>query len=126
MHLSIHQVILLVSHLGLISSVKATLSKDVTKCLKFHKVPFVISNSPNWTSYKTPHNLRLVYEPAVITIPETSQDVSASVKCAVEARLKVQPKGGGHSYASYSSGGRDGSLIVDMENFDLVELDRCK
>ena len=38
----------------------------------------------------------------------------------------MQPKGGGHSYASYSSGGRDGSLIVDMENFDLVEVDRCK
>ena len=62
----------------------------------------------------------------MITIPQTAQDVSASVTCAVKARLKVQPKGGGHSYASYSSGGRDGSLIVDMENYDLVEVDRCK
>jgi FAD/FMN-containing dehydrogenase len=126
MHFSIHQLSLLISSLAFTFSVEAAPSKDVTKCLSFHKVPFVISNSPNWTSYTTPHNLRLLYEPAVITIPETAQDVSASVNCAAAAKLKVQPKGGGHSYASYSSGGRDGSLIVDMEKFDLVDVDRCK
>ena len=126
MYFSVPHLSLLISFLTLTSSVEAAPGKDVTKCLKLHKVPFIVGNSPNWTSYTTPHNLRLVYEPAVITIPETAQHVSASVICAVAAKLKVQPKGGGHSYASYSSGGRDGSLIVDMEKFDLVDVDPCE
>ncbi|PVH79980.1 Glucooligosaccharide oxidase [Cadophora sp. DSE1049] len=94
---------------------------DVIDCLTSHNFPFVGKNSPNWTSYATPYNLRLVYEPAVITIPETPEHVSSSVTCAAAAGLKVQAKGGGHSYASYSSGGQDGSLIIDMEKFASVE-----
>lgn len=126
MHFSTHHPTLLLTSLTLTSLVSAIPSRDVVKCLQHNKVPFIINNSPNWTDYTTPHNLRLQYEPAVITIPETSQQVSASVKCAVAAKLKVQPKGGGHSYASYSSGGQDGSLIVDMERFDTVDVDQCK
>jgi FAD/FMN-containing dehydrogenase len=126
MRSSTHHSTLLLACLSLTSLVSAIPGRDVLKCLQHNKVPFIISNSPNWTDYTTPHNLRLQYEPAVITIPETSQQVSASVKCAVAARLKVQPKGGGHSYASYSSGGQDGSLIVDMEKFDMVDVDQCK
>ncbi|KAL2068383.1 hypothetical protein VTL71DRAFT_16481 [Oculimacula yallundae] len=125
MHFSNHHLSLLIGSLTLPSAVQAVPSKYVAKCLSFHNVPFVISNSPDWTSYTTPHNLRLIYEPAVITIPETARDVSASVVCAKAAGLKVQPKGGGHSYASYSSGGRDGSLIVDLEKFDLVEVNQA-
>ncbi|PBP23526.1 glucooligosaccharide oxidase [Diplocarpon rosae] len=96
---------------------------DVTNCLDADHVPYLIQSSSNWSSYATPYNLRLVYEPAVITIPESPDQVSSSVTCAAAAGLKVQAKGGGHSYASYSSGGQDGSLIVDMEKFSSVELD---
>ncbi|PBP18328.1 glucooligosaccharide oxidase [Diplocarpon rosae] len=96
---------------------------DVIHCLDSGNVPYLIKSSSNWSSYATPYNLRLVYEPAVITIPESPDQVSSSVTCAAAAGLKVQAKGGGHSYASYSSGGQNGSLIVDMEKFSSVELD---
>lgn len=99
---------------------------DVLDCLISHNVPYAVKDSANWTALSTPYNLRLVYEPAVITIPETLDHVSTSVTCAAAAGLKVQAKGGGHSYASYSSGGQDGSLIIDMENFASIELDQCE
>lgn len=97
--------------------------RSVTDCLTDKNVPFAISTSPNWTALQTPYNLRLQYTPAVITLPVTTQHVSDSVTCAAAANLKVQAKGGGHSYASYSSGGKDGSAIVDMENFNSISLD---
>jgi hypothetical protein len=99
---------------------------DVLDCLTSHNVTFSVDGSADWTALQTPFNLRLSYNPAVITTPETPEQVSASVTCAAAAYLKVQAKGGGHSYASYSSGGQNGSLIVDMEKFDEINVDQCK
>ena len=131
MHITFFQ--LLVSSLAIITSVEAASSysprkrqNDVIDCLNIHNVPYVDKSSTNWSSYSTPYNLRLVYEPAVITIPETPEQVSSSVTCAAAASLKVQAKGGGHSYASYSSGGQDGSLIIEMEKFASIEVDQSK
>jgi FAD/FMN-containing dehydrogenase len=108
---------------------KPTLYKsrsDVVDCLTSQNVRYAVKGSANWTSLSTPYNLRLIYEPAVITIPETPDHVSASVTCAAAVSLKVQAKGGGHSYASYSSGGQNGSLIIDMENFSSIEVDQSE
>jgi len=101
-------------------------STNILDCLNSHNVSYAIKSSANWTALSTPFNLRLVYEPAVITIPETPDHVSASVTCAAAAYLKVQAKSGGHSYASYSSGGQNGSLIVDLQKFDGISVDQCK
>lgn len=43
--------------------------------------------------------------------------------CAAASGLKVQAKSGGHSYASFSSGGKNGSLIVDLRAFNTIEVD---
>jgi hypothetical protein len=99
--------------------------ETITACLDSHHVIYVTQSSVDWTQYTTPFNLRLEFTPAVITLPETSQEVSDSVICAAQAGLKVQSKSGGHSYASFSSGGRDGSVIIDLENFNTVEVDTC-
>lgn len=99
---------------------------DVTDCLTAKNVTYADQNSANWTALSTPYNLRLVYEPAVIMIPETPDQVSEAVGCAVAAGLKVQAKGGGHSYASFSSGGQNGSAIIEMEKFDFIDVDQCK
>lgn len=108
------------------SPARYTSRSDVVDCLTSQNVPYAVKDSANWTALSTPYNLRLVYEPAVITIPETPDHVSASVTCAAAASLKVQAKGGGHSYASYSSGGQNGSLIVDMEKFSSIKVDQSE
>ncbi|TVY89190.1 Berberine bridge enzyme-like [Lachnellula willkommii] len=97
---------------------------DVLTCLAAGSVPYATPDSPNWTALSTPFNLRLQYDPAVITIPETQDQVSISITCAAAAGLKVQPKGGGHSYASHSTGGQHGSLVVEMEKFSEITVDQ--
>jgi hypothetical protein len=99
---------------------------SVIDCLNSHKVPYADSSSPNWTQLITPYNLRLPYTPAVVTLPTTSQEVGDGVACAAATSLKVQAKGGGHSYASFSSGGRNGSVIIDVESFNTIEVDQSE
>lgn len=50
-------------------------------------------------SWVNRYNLDISVEPVAVTRPETAQDVSDIVKCAVANSVKVQPKSGGHSYA---------------------------
>lgn len=96
---------------------------SVVECLTSYDVPFQTSTSSNWSSLILPYNLRLSWEPSIVTLPYTPSHVSDSVKCAAAAGLKVQAKSGGHSYASFSTGGRNGSVIVNLQNFHSIEVD---
>ena len=40
------------------------------------------------------------------------------------ANVKVQPRCGGHSFADYSIGGQDGSLVVDLKKLQKYEIDQ--
>lgn len=114
-----------VGHAGFVPST-ASLSTRQTAlldCLDKRSVPLTASTSANWTEFVTSYNIRLQYEPAVIIIPETTQQVSDAVVCASQNGIKVQAKSGGHSYASTSSGGKDGSMVVDLQRFHNVTLD---
>jgi FAD binding domain len=97
--------------------------QSLSDCLSAHNVPTKLISSPDWSTFESPYNLRLVYVPAAITLPTTPQQVSDSVTCAAAAGAKVQAKSGGHSYASFSSGGQDGSLIVDLQEFNSISVD---
>lgn len=99
---------------------------SVFECLDAKHITYLTPSSANWTAYQAPYNLRLPWTPDVITVPENDAQVGAAVKCAAAAKLKVQAKGGGHSYASYSSGGQDGSFIIELEKFDEITVDPCK
>lgn len=39
-----------------------------------------------------------------------------------QANNVLQPKGGGHSYASFSSGGKNGAVVITLENFHQVTV----
>ncbi|KAI1760664.1 putative glucooligosaccharide oxidase [Hypoxylon sp. FL1150] len=69
------------------------------------------------------YNLDIEVEPIAVTRPDTAQDVSDFVKCAVANSVKVQPKSGGHSYANYGLGGTDGELVVDLVNLQEFSMD---
>ncbi|KAH6668898.1 glucooligosaccharide oxidase-like protein [Halenospora varia] len=97
---------------------------DIVTCIKGKGVPYSIKGSTDFAALIKPANLRLAYTPAVVTIPTTPDQVTASVQCAAAANLKVQAKGGGHSYASYSLGGKDGSMVIDMQKFGTITVDQ--
>ena len=101
-------------------------SEILQQCLQVQSVPYSNSTSTNWANLTTPFNLRLAYNPTAVTLPTTPKEVGNSVVCARKAGWKVQPKGGGHSYASYSTGGHNGSVVVDMSGFDDIEVDQSE
>lgn len=71
-----------------------------------------------------PYNLRLPYKPAAVVLPTTNQHVQDAVVCASQAGLKVQAKSGGHSYASFSTGGKDGSMIINLQSLQTIQLNK--
>lgn len=101
----------------------STRQTGLLDCLANKSVPLTVATSANWPDFATSYNIRLQYDPAVIIIPDTTQQVSDSVVCASLNGIKVQAKSGGHSYASTSSGGKDGSMIVDLQRFQNVTVD---
>lgn len=98
-------------------------SSNLEDCLTRKAVPIRLISSPDFSTLVQPFNLRLPYTPAVVVLPTTTQHVSDAVLCAGQNGVKVQAKSGGHSYASFSSGGQSGSMIIDLRNFQDISLD---
>ncbi|KAJ7595382.1 hypothetical protein C8J56DRAFT_774912 [Mycena floridula] len=69
------------------------------------------------------YNTNINIIPAAVTRPTTAEEVAQVVRCAVESRVKVQARGGGHSYANYCLGGTDGAVVVDLVNFQQFDMD---
>ncbi|MCJ1245196.1 hypothetical protein MMC30_002397 [Trapelia coarctata] len=91
-------------------------------CLLVKNVPISLISSPNFAQLAQPYNLRLAYTPAVIVFPTTPQHISDAVVCAGRNGVKVQAKSGGHSYASFSSGGQNGVMVIDLESFQDINV----
>ncbi|PQE09518.1 glucooligosaccharide oxidase protein [Rutstroemia sp. NJR-2017a BBW] len=102
----------------------STSSSRLVHCLSASKVPQDIPGSAAWTEDIIPFNTRLNYTPSAFAIPRTVPQVQAAVSCATKLGIKVNPKSGGHSYASHSIGGEDGHLVIDLRYFDDVKLDK--
>ncbi|KAI9829218.1 MAG: hypothetical protein M1826_005813 [Phylliscum demangeonii] len=94
-------------------------------CLTQRAVPVSLRSHANFTQLSKPFNLRLQYEPAAIALAETPQHVSDAILCAAAADVKVQAKSGGHSYGSFSLGGKNGSLVISLEAMQDVRVDNA-
>lgn len=90
--------------------------------LEQSSVPSVFPGAPEFEKLAQSYNRVFSYKPAVVCLPEKDDDVVNAIKSARAHGVKVQPKGGGHSYGAFSSGGQDGSLILYMKSFSVVHL----
>ncbi|KAK4224178.1 Glucooligosaccharide oxidase [Podospora fimiseda] len=97
----------------------------LTKCLTAGGVTFRVFTDQDWSEYATTFNARLEYIPAAIALPTAPEQVSSAVLCAAKNGFPVQPKSGGHSYASYSTGGVNGILMIDLENLNTISVDNA-
>jgi FAD/FMN-containing dehydrogenase len=77
---------------------------------------------PDWEFYSSTYNVRVPAQPEIVILPGTIEQVSQAVVCAAKFGLKVQARCGGHSYASHSNGGVDGSAVVDLRKLQDIEL----
>lgn len=107
-----------------VPSPSATPAGTVLQCLNGKNVPYKMTSDAGYSDLIEPYNLRLPYTPAVMVIPTTNQNVQDAVVCAGQAKLKVQARSGGHSYASNGLGGKDGSMVIDLQSFQTISLDK--
>ncbi|KAK8079077.1 hypothetical protein PG994_002884 [Apiospora phragmitis] len=80
------------------------------------------ASDPDWHDYAATYNIRLPYIPLAVVLPETAAQVSVAVVSAGRHGLQVQARSGGHSYTSFSHGGRDGAVVVDLRQMQDVVL----
>lgn len=92
--------------------------------LPLSDIPIKLPDDPGWAELAAPYNTRLPFTPAVIVIPKTEDHVRHAVLCAARLGLQVQARSGGHSYASFSIGGRDGAMVIDLRHFQGVSVDQ--
>lgn len=83
-----------------------------------------MTSDSDWAKIIEPYNTRLPYTPAVVVLPTTNQHVQDAVICAAQDGLKVQAKSGGHSYSSNGLGGKDGSMSINLQSFQTIQLDQ--
>ena len=95
----------------------------IDDCLKDADVPVDAKGSGDWNADVAPFNTRLQYTPAAIAVPSTVAHVQAAVSCAAKVGVKVNPKSGGHSYASFGLGGENGHLVIELDRMNKVTLD---
>ena len=95
-------------------------SSSLKRCLKDDKVPSSYEGDKDWNTVSRVYNERRSYTPDVVVLPTNTDHVKDAVNCARKAGIKVQPKGGGHSYGSFSTGGKDGSMVVDLRKMDKI------
>lgn len=96
----------------------------VLQCLNGKNVPYKMTSDGDYAELVEPYNLARAFKPSVVVLPQTQQNVQDAVVCAAQNGIKVQAKSGGHSYASFSSGGKDGSMMISLQPFQKVELDK--
>lgn len=73
-----------------------------------------------YEAFRTGERARVDRHPSAVYFPQSEQDVVNAVTCAFKAGLRVVPRGGSHSYEGFSS--QDGSLVVDMSEYNQVKI----
>lgn len=125
-------------------SARNTYRSVLTDCLNTASVPILLTSTTGWADEIEPYNLRFTPAPSVVAIPRTQAEVhmisprggvfhhvlsmtnhafqvQSAVKCAHANKIRVSVKGGGHSYGAY---GLSGTLVLDMAEFQTVNLDQ--
>ncbi|KAI1816625.1 Glucooligosaccharide oxidase [Poronia punctata] len=98
-------------------------NSTLAKCLRDAGTIYSTPDLKNWTTFNSPFNERLVFEPAAIAVPETAEQAQKALLCGRQENLKVTPKSGGHSYASLGFGGEDGHLVIQLDRMNAVSVD---
>ncbi|KAG0096600.1 hypothetical protein BGZ93_004272 [Podila epicladia] len=116
----------LVAAAALQATTSEALPANMISCLQAIKGKsyLITPSSSNYTQESLTENYIFNYKPQAIFHPATNNDVSAAIKCASAANVAIAPRSGGHSFEGYSAGGQDGSLIIDLNQFNQFSVDK--
>ncbi|KAH9484713.1 Carbohydrate oxidase [Psilocybe cubensis] len=86
-------------------------------------ISVVLPGQPTFANATRPFNLRFDIEPAAVAFPTTIQEVSDIVQLGDKVNHQVVARSGGHSYIANGLGGKNGTIIVDLSNFQKITVD---
>jgi FAD/FMN-containing dehydrogenase len=92
-------------------------------CLEEATVPYDKAGTDDYEIDSAPFNVRLIYTPAAIAVPQTEKHIQDAINCGVKNGVKVTPKCGGHSYSNLGFGGEDGHLVLELDRMNKVTID---
>ncbi|KAG0262858.1 hypothetical protein DFQ27_002068 [Actinomortierella ambigua] len=112
----------------IILSYVQALPVGLLKCLKNirsrSESSLVTPSSPLYDTNRIGFNSYFDHRPRAIFHPASEEEAASAILCAAANHVAVAPRSGGHSYEGYSSGGRNGSLVIDLSQFQQFSLDR--
>ncbi|KAF8221443.1 glucooligosaccharide oxidase [Tricholoma matsutake] len=100
----------------------ALVSADLRSNLTSTSITAVFPGDNGYASAITPYNLRFSFQPVAVTYPRTPEDISTIIKIGASSGLEIVARSGGHSYIANGIGGRNGSLVVDLSNFNGITV----
>ncbi|KAF8421356.1 hypothetical protein EV426DRAFT_536288, partial [Tirmania nivea] len=69
-----------------------------------------------------PFNTRTNRAPELIFVPKDANEIVDIFREARKYNKLVAARGGGHSYAAYGLGGKNGAWVIDLQRFDKVDI----
>jgi hypothetical protein len=83
----------------------------------------IYPRDPRYDTMRMGFNQRWVGAPAYIQLVNNADDTIQAVQQALDRRLRITVRGGGHCYENFSSGNY-GGVIIDLSNMQDVYMDR--
>ncbi|SPC67648.1 related to Reticuline oxidase precursor [Ustilago sp. UG-2017b] len=82
-------------------------------------------SSPTFRGLSSSYNPLFPYSPLLIALPSTEAQLTSIIRCTSShhGSYKLSPRSGAHSYTSYSLGGSDGSVIIDLSHLSTICID---
>ncbi|PWY97993.1 FAD-binding domain-containing protein [Testicularia cyperi] len=105
---------------------RALQTDTLEQCLvdaRLHVVSQQLSDAAIYFQASASDNLMFHYNPHAVVFANNADQVQQAVKCAAAQNppVAIAARSGGHSFASFGSGGMDGSLIIDLANMSSID-----
>src|SRR4051794_9908748 len=85
-----------------------------------------LPGDPGYDAASTPWNVAVRQRPAAVAVPRDAADVSAVVRAAAAAGLRVAPQSTGHNAGPLAAHGLDDVVIVRTSSLTDVEVDEAR
>ncbi|KAH7488806.1 hypothetical protein PRIC1_007039 [Phytophthora ramorum] len=101
----------------------AATQNDIGACLDKARIENSLPSTTTWAVDTEAWNSRVSPVPSAVAFPKTEKEVSAALKCAANAGMKVTTLGGNRSFSSMGFGRNDGALIMNLKYLKHLKYD---
>ncbi|KAL3674912.1 hypothetical protein V7S43_000838 [Phytophthora oleae] len=102
----------------------AAAQADIGACLDKAGIETSLPTTSTWAVDTEAWNSRVSPVPSAVAFPKTEEEVSAALKCAADAGMKVTTLGGNRSFSSMGFGRNDGALIMNLKYLKHLKFDK--